>query len=618
MSDRKVGLVQTALDPKNYDVLPPNIQTRTNFAKRFTVSGAWEVAPDPIVPPPGFVTTKSGALMWLPWRGIDTIYRLGLLAKGTSLSVLSNGLSYTFSFTRQLPLPYAVGTNSQVRVSPDASSDFSFTRLVAGCVTIVSNAFVIGNTAITGTLAAGVPNDTRDVFQNKQGDALTPDDLVQQSVTNKDSFQNKDMHQGAAMLLGSDIPSTHTVPDRDNYFSQNGASEVVSIINGSVPVAVTWNNVNNAHVTSRFVSAFGVELSSFPTLPGPAVLVAPSNSQVDAINICSGGVNITVVIGVTNASFTHAVYINTTGTFGALLEFQDCFSLIDGTTNVASINMLPPRVVLVPFQIVDNAGDFNLYRTTHEAFGVPGSIADRGLYIGTLVTVKMYSTSYDMVSAAHSAPSCDIGFLGLSVAPRDIYSDGELGPARFLRWDGVSDGQQIKVSGDLLVECVPEGTIAPYVTASEKLNVKALSVNQLPFLATLWNCNSPFRRIYTLSDYMYVKNEVVPNLTLPILLKWIESQGGDSAPVAHAAGFFSDMFDGIASVIKPIGTIASVIPGLQEVAAPLMLANTITEAAQHAFASGQYGQAAGQYGQAAGQYGQAAGQYGGKRGRYMD
>ena len=654
MSD-KLDLVKMSIDPSRYECLPPNVMSRTTFVKRFTVNGVWTVDDSAMRLPSGAVgmsidniTTKTGLVIWFPWRGLNSIYRFGFVPAGHNKTVVvAQGsavpanplpqLTLNFTFKHETPLMYQSG-DGQIRVSPDASKDFSVTRLVAGAITLVSNAFTIGGTVLVGTLAAGVPNDTRDLAQ-KAGQSFTPDELVQQSVTRQDSFLNHDIASGAVMLLGSDIPINFSVPNRDNVSGEMGGTEAIVhyayAIDGSTGYPVHTDYVLRAHaqgsftvlgsdsltITQAFFSPFGVEYT-FPTgtepwaMPSDGSGIKCANYKLDPINLLgsvSYDVNMRFYFSATTMNW------DTTQTIFRL-HAQEIYGQLTPTGNnidlVAQIPVMYTQVVSITSN-TDLLQMVNL-RFSHKSLNDGSHIAgtSRGMYLGTLFTLSVQSPS--TFATGTTPDSTTVAVCGISVLARanNVYGEGELGPVRVLRLDGVAEGQQIKLQGDLIAECVPEGQVAPYVSSSDRINVKTISVNMYPFLASLYNGLTPLHRIYTLNDYSQLVRTIIPTLTMDTLLQWTNSTYGEAGmqqvvEAAHAGGFWDDLRDGVTGAISTVGgAMQSALPYV-----PMVLG---------AFAGGEFGeggyggQAAGQYGgHAAGQYGgHAGGQYGGKRARF--
>lgn len=89
----------------------------------------------------------------------------------------------------------------------------------------------------------------------------------------------------------------------------------------------------------------------------------------------------------------------------------------------------------------------------------------------------------------------------ISVYAPKMYNQGALGPARCILWQNVAQGQNMLVSGEVIVEAVPTGQIAPFYNNSQ---VAATSVNPglVDLLKFLCNGNSEaFKVMFKGDDY---------------------------------------------------------------------------------------------------------------------
>jgi len=108
----------------------------------------------------------------------------------------------------------------------------------------------------------------------------------------------------------------------------------------------------------------------------------------------------------------------------------------------------------------------------------------------------------------------------LNIAARSVYGAGELGPARVIRWDGMSNGQQIKVDGVINCQCIPEGSIAPFVQQAAMYSDTAHNLNAITMLAELYNGDSPFRRNWTSESYDNFMRTIFPKLSGQTIAGW--------------------------------------------------------------------------------------------------
>jgi len=596
--DMKADLIKSTLDPLHYEVMPPTLSSRTNFLKRFTYSGQWNVDDTPPAQGGtwvGPVTSRSGMVLWLIWRGIGSIARWGFVPKHTVVVNSTGEGYYTYTFSHQVPLPYKSGQAQQIEVNP-SMDDFSFTRLVAGVVELKGNTHSLinagSNTSISGTLACGVPNDTRDIYVNDQGSTFAPTDLVQQSITGKDSFLNVPLEEGAAMLIGSDIPPDYSVPERDSYVaSLGGGIETVNILDVDYlhPIHAVPDVHETVVMAQCFISPMGV--TSNTILP---LVVSYADTPVQPINMY-GALRFETTTRIINQNYAPSE--PTAGSCNMAVIFQDVYALIDATGAV-TLKEKPSHYTSEGLEgsswthsgPADNGRAFKGY---HDS-SIPGeTIGNRGAYVGTRVTWQVTN---------NTDKKCVVGFTHFSVRviATDLYAPGELGVSRVARWDSVADGQQITVTGNVLVQCVPEGTIAPYVQSSENTSFKSLKLDTIPLLSTLYNSTSRFQRIYKHYQWVKLVENILPSLSVGELLAWAsettpEHQAVAIQEAAQAGGFFGDFLSGLGKVgqiaANTVAPLASLVPGIGPEAAMALQAggSAVENLARTAGAHGMFG-----------------------------
>lgn len=574
-SDDKMGLIQTAMDCDRYETRPPNTTCRTTFTKRFTTSGLWDVNDTGLVFEK--VSTRSGLLLWLPWRGLDSFKRMGLVPKNATRT-LSNR---TWTWTKETAIPYG-SDQGQIKVSPDAAKDFSFTRMIAAKLSCSSTAIAIGQTTITGQVAWGVLQDTRDVSQSDQG-AFVADAIVQQSMTAKDAAINQQLADGWMGVLGSDVEMDFRVPDRNNYFSRNAGVEKFILVDDAGVTTASLAAGSKDYITAHHISPWGVNYVDTQVLP------AINWVQLESANInVFGKVKfVCYVEGTLVAKGTPVLDIGYTIRVACQDTYASCNK--DGSVTYNQGPRCERDITLLNNQIVGSNTQVQFEHTVQNRTDLYGSDS---IYIGTAFYTQGMNTTDAVVTLK-------VSNFHVHMFAEDIYTQGELGPARVVRYDGVGEEQQMAVSGSLLVECVPEGTIAPYVTTSDKAQPKTLSVNMIPFLASVFNGNTAFRRNWNIAAYRDFVANVVPSLSLE---NFAALGGPDLSNAAVAAGLFSDLGGALGGIFGDTGrNIGSAI-------------GTAGDVGMHLFgASGQYG-AGGQFG--APQFG-ASGQFAGKRSAYQ-
>lgn len=119
-------------------------------------------------------------------------------------------------------------------------------------------------------------------------------------------------------------------------------------------------------------------------------------------------------------------------------------------------------------------------------------------------------------------------------AAKDIDVLGNVGPVRLLRWDNVSYGQQVNVSGKLWCEAVPSANLAPYVKDSIMNVNRWCRASAQRLCAALYNGNSPFKRIWVLSDWVRFCTEIGQNLTLSDIERYAATDKGIATELYNA------------------------------------------------------------------------------------
>ena len=189
-------------------------------------------------------------------------------------------------------------------------------------------------------------------------------------------------------------------------------------------------------------------------------------------------------------------------------------------------------------------------RTYQQSFIVQTYQRKGGMYLGTSITVSLHNDS----TVDASFPTMQqLTSYTIGVRARNIYSQGELGPTRVVRWDGMSDGQQIKVDGCINAQCIPEGTIAPFVQGAAMYSDTAHNLNAITFLAELYNGDSPFRRNWTGESYDDFMRTIFPSLSMKQVVGWQQPKLTGIA----ASGFWDEFKSGFEMPFKYVGDIGA-------------------------------------------------------------
>jgi len=558
ISDRTLSFLKGTVAPGQGDMaLPPSIVNRTTMSKKFDVQGNWEVNDDLLGG--AAIKSSSGCLVWLPGRGMHSLTRYGFVAPGTTTWVPA--VNFTIQYMEEVALPYE--STAGPLISPDAAENFTWTRIFAGAIRVESTTVPIGNTALNGTFAGGTFEDLRDVMQDGAGHAYSVPNIVQQTLIAKDAYKQIPVKDGMVMTIGSDIVPLLSPPDPDKYVDWHAG---VTMINFNAPGG--HHNISGVNVVDLvwwgWISPYNIQ-----------AMGANQSIQIDNVNPYATP-RLDLNISQPVASIPVAYW--------ARLEFRDIYVTVNGSTGDTQYTS-----VITSEDRYFNGGVAGEFHVSHHAdmAAVTGREVT-GIWIGTQVALSYYSETMIQIPL----PT----YIGGGLAIMNLYCQGELGPARIIRWDHLSKGQVISVRGDILMEAVPQGSIAPYVTANTFAANMSFQVNAFPMLQAIYNSSFPiFRRLYVGTEYDHIVRNILPELTAEYFTRHESSPEIEMA--ASASGIFSDIGGELGGLFGKRGrTIGSSLGALGDIGTQLM--------------GRRFGSAAGQFGSAAGQFGSAAGQFG--------
>jgi hypothetical protein len=341
----------------------------------------------------------------------------------------------------------------------------------------------------------------------------------------------------------------------------NGQTALDLNINGvydfRVQVGVAgWNTTVIAANSYPGAPAFPIEagnpylITNLTVIPG-----AGSASNTIASQILAGGPNtvrlslvhmyVSCTSGNPTPNFAYACQYQTVIEEQALVIAPDQLATNNGAVSILCIESSPKMYIQ----------NFTGGVTAAANAGIRSSTV-QGMYLGTAITVR--TTNY---AGATNWPGAwvQIGTVNVQVRARNLYQDGEIGPVRVIRWDSLSDNQQIKVDGVLKVQCIPEGTLAPFVQNASMYSETAHNLNAITFLAELYNGESPIRRNWTGKAYDEFMRTVFPTLSPDLIVQWNSPK---LEGIAMAGGFFRDLWDKVKTGAKAVAR--SVLPGLAE------------------------------------------------------
>lgn len=296
----------SVINPSNiaYDAPPaPSVYPLSSFTKRIDFSLQWVVHDRDAATGASRllgeqVSNSRGAIIWMPNRGINSLWRFGFVPIGTVASadpadpaqtgtglVLPyppNTTNYsTLTFTGELAIPYGqvsdfltqqTHLSKQIKYSPDVTNLFSTARSIAGSVSVVSDthSIAVGGASLNGLLSAGTFNDIRSVFQvvNSRGEytSLTSTDIAQNTSTEKDKIIDVPATTGVALLLGPDIAPFMGPPNVDLYDEISGHIDDIDFMPGNSPALGVYENATGERVPAAGDIVTGVPNSGFPGL----------------------------------------------------------------------------------------------------------------------------------------------------------------------------------------------------------------------------------------------------------------------------------------------------------------------------------------------------------------
>ncbi len=571
--------------PRVYKTAPPNLNTQTSFSKQIDVVGNF------VIDDSGLngsnhekVPTANGLIVWQPNRGAGSCYRMGIVPQGatsvwgadpTVIKGLEMGRfqsagwntpgNCTFTYGTATALPVSITTTNDVlAIGPPLEQSFSQVRVYSGDLRVICDSVPIGLTALNGVFSAGSFSDSTDVSQvasvaGAPGTCFNPTNLVQTSVTTKDGLKEVNAMKGIVSLVGSDIQPFYAVPNADIYDTISGGwttfTQHVIVPPGRYDTNVqhyasaTWfspwdiqfsDTTAGSNVTNFNVGPINLNgcldfrcNAGLPQL-NAAIHGTSGGSAADVADMCYFMTYTHVWAAVTTgtASFAHSVIYKTD-----IETFQ--FSLGSGLVGADGD--------LVTFESETTP---RMYQQTFNGLAIDagGLVSGAGgMYIGTLCTLLLINIG----TAVSADPTivADNGFLNFQVRARNYYGQGELGPMRVIRWDAMSNQQLITVNGKINCQCIPEGTIAPFIQPQAMYMPGASNLNAMPFLAELYNGNTEVRRNWDGPSYdaFTRKYAMIMKNNPEMVVEW-GPENPKLMATAHAAGIF-DALPGIGGLL---------------------------------------------------------------------
>lgn len=612
-----IQFLKTSVDPRNFTTAPPNMFNQSTFPKSVSISGNWTVRDS--VGNPGPVKDTSGIILWETQRGVASIKHVGIVPVNT---VANAGFQITgdtmfmtprLTFTQEFALPYQSGTARDVQVSPDLGEDFSTVRSYAGMLSVLSDSVPIGNTALTGRLSGGSINDIRDIMQSPTG-SFTESGLQQQTITNKDGIKNVGISEGIVTVLGPDLVPTFGPPDPATTLGNGISDRSSTIVTPSANTAIQAGQTVAGTITPNigYLPINPIFVTPVAGLVCSQVNAFDVYNSIDTVKIGDLPISAEIQLAVAFPGFVLNVAASNEARSVAVEYYsQPLYGYVDAAGNIildsdegtyswvnpvggATVNNFKQTGYQGSlFQMSGIAAITNLLvEPLLVEFPKPSFRAPQGgTYLGSLVWMTLTFIGTQTTGAmTFTRMGGAGGQVNIHATALDLYNSGRLGPCRVLRWDNVGVGQEVKLDGVIVAQCVPEGQIAPFVSPSAQLQQAIMHLNVYPWLNQLYNSTGPFKRIWSGRDYSHMVEKLRDTAIDDTLLMSRNDEGA-----GQAAGLFSTLGSTVGH-----GLGSMVDEGL----------NTGIASLGSMFAAGQYGSAAGMYGGAAGMYGDAAGMYG--------
>lgn len=608
---RALEVIAGSIDPANRLTAPPLFMSLGAFSK--AVTGMANVSIDDSNLQGEKVPTSTGLVLDFVVRDVATIFRAGIVPPGAitptsnvitipSLNFAASGITGTeltairMTFTKPTPLPYYDDGINQLKFSPDLSESFSMTRKYSGIVNVMSDTIPIGNTALNGFMSAASIADTRDVAQVEDS-AFDVNTMIQCSVTAKDGIKQIPVKSGIVSLVGPDIPLEVSVPVKDLSTASAGAasSYIIGSVSGSwIPQGGGYQRLT---LWQAFLSPWNVECSGGAGSTSPDLLPGIQNVKLDPINIC-GEMDHRVI-------FNYSTPATLGLTYPCMYVFAtDVFASVNGDGSLRyytrSCSREIPVIAKSTVALVFNNNAVQVDLKMSAQADIP--FTQRGMYIGTYI--RHFVVTQDAGTTSVAAP-VSLTNVRIDSMPNNMYTPGELGPVRIIRWDGLSKGQVIRINASLNVQCVAQGSIAPFTQTASMYSDVGLNLNIFPLLQELYNGPGEIRRIWNGDNY----KDMLSRLSSFATPEEFAQAHAKLQGAAQAAGVFESLGGALGGLFGSTGrnigsAIGSVGDFVPQFAGRLVGAGS---------AAGMYGvgagSAAGMYGRSHDNTGMAAGIY---------
>lgn len=494
-------------------------------------------------------------------RGLDiSSHYYGASAAG---GATTNYNAYAFEFFDDVVLP-RVGQGVGIQISPDLSENFSSVRQYARILKLYSTTRSGSNIDLAGTCTTGVFEDIRDILQvmgtNGVRRAFPQSAMAQQSTSRQDVLKAVSIKHGIVNLMGPDYPRAWQAPDTQR--TDILKAEFLRFENlATWPWPTTqyqWAADRVQHGTQTWFTPYNTRMyvSNYTTGSG-----APGGYQV----IQTPSIN---VDGVLDVDYSFGLHFNvpswTMGMDPMIIKVTANAIHVFATLGADGF----VRYVLADesqtFEVANNESFFQLLLT-----GVPDpliaerytakfrprmlrngvAVNDGGFYLGTLVTTSWICVRRGGIAVTDTV---QVQFQGVSaqVRARSVDADGRL-EAHVIRYDDVTEGQQVQFQGVGLLQSLAKGSLAPFVRGSAMVTVPDSTFSKL--VNTLWQFTSQFRRMYIMSDYATRIVPFMQSATADSIIDLLQGADRVTQKVAeaagNAAGVFGNLLGGVGGLL---------------------------------------------------------------------
>ncbi len=526
-------------------------------------------------------------------RGLGTFGYVGSRPTAVSTTAFAG---YRMEYGSELALP-RVGSGVGFQIEPELEQNYSKLRSFAYKMVMSSTTISGTNFNLSGTFSSGVIGDTRDICQivgaNGVSRAFPTAALSQQSITKGDVLRTSSVAEGAVDLMGPDYPREWTQPKNDGtdelrmqWEKPALANTSKTLVTGATITATQAPVIYDGYQywVTPWDTDFWVANGTSPgvTSQKPAnherVRVTPINEDgvldIDfyftPILLASAAGDLNLARNLSLASFVNAVHVFAYIDIQGKVQYNTFTETVESQLSLNTVQALAGGATGTEFQNGQAVPLPNVCVKLQPRKLNPGfAVTTGGKYLGTLISMTHCFTNYNtetnqtlpatypgVVTIASSVfqgtVTAAFNNVSMRVGGRNSDSDGRVGLAHIVRYDDVTEGQQLQFQGTALIQGVAQGKLQPFVgRAVGTLSVPDTMLTKL--LDLLWGRSERFRRICTLREY---RDRIIPyaqELTAATIQDAINKfESGDERAIAtmsaQAAGLFGSLGEGIGSL----------------------------------------------------------------------